>query len=73
MVCGQCSPYTFEIFSKMENCDRLIQFIDRNTDRGTEEIPEIFGEKVRVEDSGVEYLNQFIDRDLTSSSNLPFE
>jgi hypothetical protein len=47
----------------MENCDRLIQFIDRNTNHGTKEIPQIFGEGVGVEDPGVKYLNQFIDRD----------
>ncbi|WP_310417841.1 hypothetical protein [Chamaesiphon sp. OTE_8_metabat_110] len=47
----------------MENCDRLIQFIDRHTNRGTEELPEIFGEGVGVEDLGVEYLDRFLDRD----------
>ena len=47
----------------MENCDRLIQFIDRHTSHGTEELPQIFGEGVGVEDPGVEYLERFLDRD----------
>jgi hypothetical protein len=47
----------------MENCKRLIQFIDRNTKYGTEEFPEMFGEGIGIEATGVEYLNQFIDRD----------
>ena len=38
----------------MENLDRLIQFIDRNTEFGTQELAEIFGEGVGVEDPGVE-------------------
>jgi hypothetical protein len=47
----------------MEDGDRLIQFIDRHTSHGTEELPEIFGEGVGVEDPGVECLSQFLDRD----------
>ncbi len=47
----------------MENCDRLIQFIDRYTNHGIEELPEIFGEGVGVEDPGVECLDRFLDRD----------
>jgi hypothetical protein len=47
----------------MDTCDRLIQFIDRNTSHGTKELPEIFGEGVGAEDPGIEYLKEFTDRD----------
>jgi hypothetical protein len=41
-----------------------VQFIDRNTNNNSsDEIPQIFGEGVGAEDPGVEYLNQFSDRD----------
>jgi hypothetical protein len=47
----------------MDNFDRLIQFIDLHTDRGTTELPQIFGEGVGAEDFGVACLSQFLDRD----------
>jgi hypothetical protein len=47
----------------MDNFDRLVQFIDRYTDRGTEELPQIFGEGVGVETAGLICLGQFLDRD----------
>jgi hypothetical protein len=49
--------------NEMENYDRLVQFIDRHTNYGTEELPQIFGEGVGAEDFGMVYLNQFTDRD----------
>jgi hypothetical protein len=53
----------------MGNCDRLIQFIDRHTNCGTEELPQIFGEGVGVEDPGGEYLDRFLDRDWLQLQN----
>jgi hypothetical protein len=47
----------------MDNFDRLVQFIDRHTHHGTQELPQIFGEGVGAEAPGVEDLDQFIDRD----------
>jgi hypothetical protein len=47
----------------MENFDLLVQFVDRHTNDGTEELPEIFGEGVGAEDFGVTCLSQFSDRD----------
>jgi hypothetical protein len=47
----------------MDNFDRLVQFIDRYTDNGTEELPQVFGEGVGAEAVGVTCLSQFLDRD----------
>jgi hypothetical protein len=47
----------------MDNFDRLVQFIDLYTNRGTAELPQIFGEGVGVEAAGLICLGQFLDRD----------
>jgi hypothetical protein len=47
----------------MDNFDRLVQFIDRYTDDGTEELPQIFGEGVGAEAAGLTCLSHFLDRD----------
>lgn len=47
----------------MDSFDRLVQFIDRHTNHGTQELHQIFGEGVGAETVGVEYLNQFLDGD----------
>jgi hypothetical protein len=47
----------------MDSFDRLVQFIDRYTENGTEELPQIFGEGVGAEAAGLICLSQFLDRD----------
>jgi hypothetical protein len=47
----------------MDNFDRLVQFIDRHTNRGTAELPQIFGEGVGAEATGLTNLGQFLDGD----------
>jgi hypothetical protein len=45
----------------MDNFDRLVQFIDRDTEDGTAELPQIFGEGVGAEAAGLTCLRHFLD------------
>jgi hypothetical protein len=47
----------------MDNFDRLVQFIDRDTEYGTAELPQIFGEGVGDGAAELTCLSQFFDRD----------